>query len=78
MKIIALNLPRNLIEEDLKNLFTNYGSIKSCNIVMDENTGKSKGFGFVEMPIVNEAEEAIEKLHNTKISNKKIRVKRAK
>ncbi|MGY8975416.1 MAG: RNA recognition motif domain-containing protein, partial [Alphaproteobacteria bacterium] len=43
----------------------------------DEETGKSKGFGFIEMPVEREAEKAIEKLHGTKVLNEKIRVKRS-
>ena len=77
MKIIALNLPRDLTENDLKNLFIFYGDVKNCTIVMDDKTGKSKGFAFLEMPIEREAEKAIEKLHGTKVHKEKIRVKRA-
>ena len=76
MKIIALNLPRDLIENDLKDMFHAFGDVSNCSIVMDDKTGKSKGFGFIEMPVEREAEKAIEKLHGTKVLKEKIRVKR--
>lgn len=77
MKIITLNLPRTLTVNELEKMFNAYGDVESCNIVTDEETGKSKGFGFIEMPVEREAEKAIEKLHGTKVLNEKIRVKRS-
>ncbi len=77
MKIIALNLPRNFSENDLAKLFKAYGNIQSCDLVMDEVTGTSKGFGFVEMAQVNEGELAIKELHGSRIGKSKIRVKQA-
>ena len=46
MKIITLNLPRELTVAELEEMFIAYGDVKSCNIVTDDETGKSKGFGF--------------------------------
>lgn len=77
MKLIALNLPRNFTEDEIAKLFKNYGNIKSCTLVVDEKTGTSKGFGFVEMALEHEALEAIKKLHGSKIDKSKIRVKQA-
>jgi RNA recognition motif-containing protein len=77
MKIITLNLPRTLTVNELEKMFNAYGDVESCNIVTDDETGKSKGFGFIEMPVEREAEKAIEKLHGTKVLNEKIRVKRS-
>lgn len=77
MKIIVLNLPRDLSEDGLADLFKPHGRIDSCDLVMDVHTGISKGFGFVEMPMENEAEAAIATLHGTKINKCKIRVKPA-
>jgi len=77
MKIITLNLPRTLTVSELEKMFNAYGDVESCNIVTDDETGKSKGFGFIEMPVEREAEKAIEKLHGTKVLNEKIRVKRS-
>lgn len=77
MKLIALNLPRDLSEDELAKLFKTQGNIKSCDMVLDPTTGKSKGFGFVEMALTHEAEEAIKTLHGSKVGKNKIRVKAA-
>jgi RNA recognition motif-containing protein len=77
MKLIALNLPRDLSENDLAKLFKAHGNIKSCDLVMDAKTGTSKGFGFVEMALAHEAELAIKALHGTRLKKNKIRVKPA-
>jgi len=78
MKLIVLNLPRDLSEDDLAELFKAHGDIKACNLVMDDKTGTSKGFGFVEMASETDAETAIKQLHGSKMGKNKIRVKPAK
>jgi len=75
---MALNLPRDFDENALARLFKTYGNIKGCTLVMDEKTGKSKRFGFVEMALEHEGEAAIKELHGKKIGQDKIRVKKAK
>ena len=75
MKIIVLNLPRTTTKEELTALFTAHGTVDSCNLVEDKETGASKGFGFVEMANTTEAATAIGALHGTQIGKKKIRVK---
>ena len=77
MKLIALNLPRDLSEQSLALFFEKIGNIKSCTLVIDQYTGISKGFGFVEMASDHDGETAIKELHGTKISKNKIRVKQA-
>lgn len=77
MKLIALNLPRDFDENALAALFKTYGNIKDCTIVMDEKTGRSKGFGFVEMALAHEGEIASKALHGSKVGKEKIRVKAA-
>lgn len=77
MKILARNLPRELNETALNALFSEYGRVQSCNLVVDPATGQSKGFGFVEMPLVNEAKAAIKELNGKEILGTKIRVKKA-
>lgn len=77
MKILVRNLPRETTEPELTELFKAYGGVQSCNLVMDKETGKSKGFGFVEMPRVNEANAAISGLNHKEIAGLKIRVKKA-
>lgn len=79
MKLIALNLPRDFTEDALAKLFKAHGNIKGCTLVVDPKTGKSKGFGFVEMALEHEGKIAIEKLHGSRVEAKsgreRIRVK---
>ena len=77
MKLIVLNLPRDLGEDDLAKLFKAHGDITTCDLVIDNKTGTSKGFGFVEMALESEAEIAIKELHGSKVNKNKIRVKPA-
>jgi RNA recognition motif-containing protein len=77
MKLIVLNLPRDFTEYALAKLFKQHGNIKGCDLVMDDKTGKSKGFGFVEMALEHEGEIAIQELHGSMLDNKRIRVKSA-
>ncbi len=77
MKILARNLSRKTTEDDLRELFESYGEVTSLNLVYDADTGKSKGFGFVEMPAQNEAMEAIKEINGQNIGGNKIRVKEA-
>ncbi len=75
MKLIVLNLPRDFTEEALADLFRPNGTVASCSIVTDDETGTSKGFAFVEMAYRKDARFAIKRLHNSKIGDKRIRVK---
>ncbi|HEX5637312.1 MAG TPA: RNA-binding protein [Gammaproteobacteria bacterium] len=77
MKIIVRNLPRNLTEEELRAMFMAFGRVQSCDLVMDQATGQSKGFGFAQMPLVHEAKAAIKGLNGKDMSGVKIRVKKA-
>ncbi len=77
MKLIALNLPRDFSEDDLAKLFKKHGNIKSCSLILDDKTGASKGFGFVEMALEHEGLEVIKKLHGRIVGKSKIRVKSA-
>lgn len=74
---MILNLPRDFKEQALAEMFKAYGNIKDCTLVIDENTGKSKGFGFVEMALAHEAEAAIKDLHGSQVGKSRIRVKPA-
>ncbi len=76
MKIIVLNLARDITEDEMLDLFVDYGEVESCVLVLDKVTGKSKGFGFVEMAD-REAGVAITKLHGRKINGSVLRVKKA-
>lgn len=77
MKLLVRNLARTTTEEELKAMFREYGTIQSCNLVMDEKAGISKGFGFVEMPKLGEAKAAMVNLNYTDVDGSRIRVKKA-
>ena len=77
MKILIRNLDRKTTKETLEALFKEYGNVQSCNIVIDKESGESKGFAFVEMPKAGEAKAAIQNLNYKKVDNESIRVKRA-
>lgn len=77
MKILVRNLSREITESELLELFTAYGAVQYCKIVMDPATGKSKGFGFVEMPRPGDAKAAIKELNARDVGGMKMRVKKA-
>jgi len=77
MKLIALNLPRDFSEQSVAELFKAYGNIKACDLVLNQDSGKSKGFAFVEMALEHEGDIAIKELHGKKIGKNRIRVKQA-
>ncbi len=77
MKVLIRNLDRKTTEEELKALFHDFGAIQSCNLVIDQKSGESKGFGFIEMPKSGEAKAAIKSLNGKTVGKNKIRVKKA-
>lgn len=77
MKLLIRNLSRSTTEEELKALFEEYGTVQSCDLVLDKATGDSKGFAFVEMPKAGEAKAAIKKLNNKDVAGSRIRVKKS-
>lgn len=77
MKLLVRNLARTTTEAELRAMFSEYGTIQSCNLVMDEKAGTSKGFGFVEMPKIGEAKAAMVNLNYTDVEGNRIRVKKA-
>lgn len=77
MKILVRNLAAATTEEKLISLFSEHGKVQSCNLVLDAKTGKSKGFGFIEMPKPGEAKAAIKSLNSFKLAGNIIRVKKA-
>ena len=77
MKILVRNLERSVTEAELLELFKPYGTVESAVVVMDAETKKSKGFGFVEMPNGREAIKAIKGLNTLKVKGAGIRVKAA-
>lgn len=77
MKLLVRNLSRTTTEQEIRVLFSEHGSVTECSLVLDQETGKSKGFGFVEMPNDVEAKAALSSLHETRVAKNKIRVKLA-
>jgi len=76
MQLLVRNLARSITEKQLNALFAEFGMVQSCNLVMDKETGKSKGFAFIEMPKIGEVKVAIKNLNNKEIDGEKIRVKK--
>ncbi len=72
MNIYVGNLSWSMTDEDLLNLFTPYGSVLSSKILKDKMTGRSKGFGFVEMSDDESARSAIAGLHETEVMGRKL------
>ena len=77
MKLLVRNLAKATTEEKLLTLFKEHGNVQSCSLVLDKETGKSKGFAFIEMPKVGEAKAAIKQLNGYKLAGNLIRVKKA-
>jgi len=77
MKLLIRNLTRTITEVELRELFESYGTVQSCTLVMDKETGGSKGFGFVEMPKPGEAKAAMKNLNRKDIEGNQIRVKKS-
>lgn len=72
MNIYVGNLSWNMSDEDLNNLFTEYGTVSSAKILKEKNTGRSKGFGFVEMDDEEAAKSAISSLNETEVQGRKL------
>ena len=77
MKLLVRNFGRNITEVELKALFESYGAVQSCTLIMDKETGISKGFGFIEMPKVGEAKAATKNLNGKEVDGNKMRVKKS-
>jgi RNA recognition motif-containing protein len=78
MNIYVSNLSFNVQDEDLKEFFTEYGEVSSAEVITDKFTGKSRGFGFVEMPDDEAARKAISELDNGTVEGRTIKVMEAK
>ena len=75
MKLLVRNLSRETTEKEIRILFSSHGAVSECDLVLDKQTNKSKGFAFVEMPNDEEAKLAISNLHESRVAKNKIRVK---
>lgn len=78
MNIFVANLNFKLQDDDLRGIFEEYGEVSSAKIIMDRETGRSRGFGFVEMQDDEQAQEAIDQLNEVEIEGKVIKVSKAK
>jgi len=77
MKLLIRNLARTSTEPELRALFEAFGAVQYCKLVLDQKTGGSKGFAFVEMPRPGEAKAAAQSLNGKALDGNVLRVKRA-
>ena len=78
MRIYVGNLSYSATEDDLRTAFEAFGQVESATIVMDRETGRSKGFGFVEMPAAAEAQTAIAELNGKELKGRAVTVNEAR
>jgi len=78
MNIFVGNLSYNVTEGDLRQAFEAFGQVASATVIKDEQSGRSKGFGFVEMPVQTEAQSAIEVLNGKALKGRTITVNEAR
>ena len=78
MKLYVGNLPYSMTDADLQDMFSQYGTVQSVQIIIDRDTGRSKGFGFVEMGSSDEAQAAITALHDKEFNGRKLTVNEAR
>jgi len=78
MNIYVGDLSYDVTEDDLKAVFSEFGEVDSVNIIKDKFSGRSKGFGFVEMPNNSEADKAIEALNGTELKGRNLKANQAR
>ena len=78
MNLYVSNLDYSIQDEGLKKIFANFGTVTSAKVILDRTTGKSRGFGFVEMPNKEEAAKAMTGLDGSMNEGKSIRVSEAR
>lgn len=78
MNIYVGNLPYSMSDDELKKMFTSHGEVTSAKVIIDRNSGRSKGFGFVEMSSDDEAKKAIDALNGSEIGGRGLRVNQAR
>ena len=77
MNIYVGQLPYSATEEELREMFQEFGEVASLNLIMDTYSGQSKGFGFIEMPNNSEADQAIKGLNKSMLNGREIKVNQA-
>lgn len=78
MNIYVGNLSYDVDDRELQRLFEQHGTVSSAKVIMDRDSGRSKGFGFVEMPDGSEARDAISALNEQEIDGRSLRVNEAR
>lgn len=78
MNLFVANINYKLTNEDLQEIFEEYGTVSNCKIITDRETGKSKGFGFVEMSSQPDAIRAIRELNGAEVDGINLVVKEAR
>lgn len=78
MNIYVANLGYGTSESQVRDVFATYGEVTSVKLIIDQVSGRPKGFGFVEMPNTSEAETAIEELNNSRLDSQVIVVNEAR
>lgn len=78
MNIYVGNLPYSVTESELRDLFSQFGDVSRATVIMDRETGRAKGFGFVEMSDDGQAEEAIEQLNESSMQGRSLKVNQAR
>jgi len=78
MNIYVGNLPHATTDQELKEVFSEYGEVDSASIITDRDTGRSRGFGFVEMPDDGEANNALKSLNGSELGGRTLTVNEAK
>ncbi len=78
MNIFVGNLPFTSNDETLREAFSQYGAVDSAQVIMDRETGRSRGFGFVEMPNSAEAQEAIQGMNGADLDGRSLTVNEAR
>ncbi|MDQ6965100.1 MAG: RNA-binding protein [Mariprofundales bacterium] len=78
LNIYVGNLPYSVNEDDLRNLFSEFGEVSNAHVISDRDTGRSKGFGFVEMESSEDGQKAIEALDGSELQGRNVRVNEAK
>jgi RNA recognition motif-containing protein len=77
MNIYVGQLPFSMSEDELREMFVEYGEINSLNLIKDKFSGQSKGFGFIDMPNNSEADKAIKGLNKSMLNGREIKVNQA-
>ena len=75
MNLFIAGLPFDVDDQELKELFEEFGTVSSAKVIHDKETGKSRGFGFVEMPDNAAAEKAMKELSDSELSGRRLTVK---